>query len=205
MHGEINYGFSPRRQTVSKLGHDCITRLSGNPLEKSRSVGHNTRTMQPHSMAALSLAGFVWNNPYKVVKSSARAEVEYRKRADELKTNYYDLSGITLSSDKRTLTVTIGRVIKGAPCTITIRRNTDDVPCKVTMSHSQQHAADLREEFRLTPSQIQDGRHYNSYIYREFRGKFTVDDCSRSDLSCEVRNRELRYVWVNYKTKVDFL
>lgn len=161
--------------------------------------------MQPHSMAALGLAGFVWNNPYKEIKSSARAEVEYRKRADELKTNYYDLSGITLSSDNRTLTVTIGRVIKGAPCTITIRRDTDDVPCKVTMTHSPQHVADLREEFRLTRSQIQDGRHYNSYIYREYNGKFTVDDCSRSDLSCEMKNREDRYVWVNYKTKVDFL
>ena len=64
--------------------------------------------MQPHSMAALALAGHLWNSyvPPKIAKCVMR--VEFRKHGEYV-SNMYDMLDITESSDRRELKVRIMR------------------------------------------------------------------------------------------------
>ncbi|MCA9369437.1 MAG: hypothetical protein H6773_03855 [Pseudomonadales bacterium] len=154
--------------------------------------------MQPHSMAALALAGHLWNSyvPPKIAKCVMR--VEFRKHGEYV-SNMYDMLDITESSDRRELKVRIMRSGGGLSCTVVIRRNSLEEGSEVTMTHETIHVSGLREVFNLYKMKIVSGRHYNSMKYRNFAGDFVSDDRKVLNFVCEVKDSRGNFYAVPYR------
>lgn len=155
--------------------------------------------MQPHSMCAVALAGYMWNRPETKKINECSMEVEYRKDG-QYKKNVYRLSRITLSPDDREINVHILRDGGGISCTITIRRSSVVEGSQVTMTHSQNHVAGLREVYNLYKHNVASGFNYNSERYKAFRGTISSDR-EKVVLDCEVKRSNGLYAVVNYELR----
>ncbi|MBD3279419.1 MAG: hypothetical protein GF390_01765 [Candidatus Pacebacteria bacterium] len=157
--------------------------------------------MQPHSMCALALASYYWNLSQPATITGCTMSVDYQTKGGKYKSNKYILSNIQESTDRRELKVHIMRGGGGIACTITIRRNTLQVGASVVMTHSQQHIAGLREEFRLMRKSIVNGQHYNSRKYRRFEGEAHADGRAMT-LRCEIKKDDGSFTTVPYSLKI---
>lgn len=156
--------------------------------------------MQPHSMCAVALAGYVWNRPEIKQVSSGVMHVEYRKDGT-YKKNIYRLGNIHVSPDGREIKVRIIRDGGGISCEITIRRSSAQEGSEVTMTHGQIHVAGLREVYNLYKLKVASGLHYNSERYRAFAGEFSSDRKKLRFVS-EVKNRSGSFVPVGYELEL---
>lgn len=157
--------------------------------------------MQPHSMCAVAVAGYMWNRPYRKSISRLSMDVEYRSE-DKFRNLVYDISNIQESSDQREIKLSIVRAGGGLACTMLIRRSSAAEGSKVTMTHETTHVAGLREEYYLYKNTIQSGRHHNSRKYGDFSG--SIDE-SRENLTmiCGIRNIKTdRFYDVVYRLKI---
>lgn len=154
--------------------------------------------MQPHSMAAVALAGYMWNSHSNPVVSKCVMRVEYRRDGDYV-SHSYDLTNVQESSDKRELKVSIMRSGGGLACTINLRRSSLQEGCEITMTHETIHVSGLREVFNLYKMRIANGMHYNSQRYRAFEGDYQSSDRKKLTLTCEVKTRHGNFVPVRYE------
>lgn len=91
----------------------------------------------------------------------------------------------------------------GIDCTISGRRMSTLEGSQVFMTHSQQHVADLMEEFRLYKEYITDGKHHRSKKYGRFDGRVAHPDGERLELNCEVKRADGSFVYVPYELEID--
>ena len=141
--------------------------------------------MQPHSMCAVALAGFVWNHPevrpetkdpYKEVEiSRCNMTVEFRHPRSGYRHIMYDLTNIERSKDDLEMKFRIVRSSGGIDCKIEMRRNTRSEGAEVKMTHSPAHITGVVEIYNLNKKDITSGRHQNSEKYRNFSGDFSSD------------------------------
>lgn len=157
--------------------------------------------MQPHSMCAAALAGFMWNRPESLNVKKCNMSVEYRK-SGEYKMNTYELSDIRESADKREITVFVMRGGGGIACQVAIRRNSAQEGSEVTMTHGQIHVSGLREVFNLYNKRIVSGMHYNSERYRNFAGEFRDSGRKKLWLRCEVKSSYGSFYDVDYELEM---
>lgn len=159
--------------------------------------------MQPHSMCAVALANYVWNSFEKIKVSSCAMNIEYLNRYGENQLKKYRLSNFAESSDRREFTVYIIRDGGGISCSITVRRNTTQEGAEVEMTHSQIHVSGLREVYRLMKEEITNGRHYNSLIYKDFKGEQTSSDRRKLRLWTDVKQKkDDRFVRTQYDLEI---
>lgn len=154
--------------------------------------------MQPHSMCAVALAGFVWNHPevrpdlrdpLKVVTiSRCNMTVEFRHPRDGYRHLMYNLTNIERSSDDLEMKFRIVRSSGGTDCNITMRRNSRGLGAEVQMTHYPTHIAGLVEVFDLNKQDVTSGRHRNSEKYRNFSGDFSSDRKTLM-MYCEILRR----------------
>lgn len=154
-------------------------------------------TMQPHSMCAVALAGYVWNRPEPKKIKSCSMEVEYKSNG-LYKKNIYRLSNISISSDDREMDVHIIRDGGGISCTMNIRRSSKSEGSQVTMTHGQIHVAGLREVYNLYKNNISGGMHYNSQRYKGFKGTISASR-EKVVLDCEVIQKNGSVAEVKYE------
>ena len=157
--------------------------------------------MQPHSMCAVALAGYMWNRPESLNVSKCNMAVEYRKSGD-YKMNTYELSNIRESVDKREITALIMRGGGGIACTVTIRRSSAQEGSLVTMTHGQIPVAGLREVFNLYKKRISSGMHYNSERYRNFQGEYRDSGRRKLWLRSEVKSSYGQFYDVDYELDI---
>jgi hypothetical protein len=157
--------------------------------------------MQPHSMCAVALAAYVWNRPRRLEVTSSVMNVEYYKNG-RYKLNKYELSNFIQCTDGTDFRVHIMRSGGGIACDVTVRRFSLSEGTRVEMTHSQQHVAGLREEFRLMKKRIINGRHYNSQRYRNFEGEAIHPDRKRFKFYCEVKQQNGYFVELPYELEI---
>lgn len=157
--------------------------------------------MQPHSMCAVALAGFMWNRPVKVPLTSVAMKVEYTYQG-VYKYNHYTLSDITESTDQRELSVRIMRSSGDISCTVRLRRSSAQEGSEVTMTHDQNHVSGLREVYNLYKEKVANGMHYNSMKYRDFRGEFTDSSRKKLRLVCAVKQSDGSFRDVPYELEM---
>ena len=153
--------------------------------------------MQPHSMCALALAGYVWNCYDSSAISKCVMRVEYR-RDGEYVSHSYDLTNVRESNDRRELKVQIMRSGGGLSCVMNIRRSSTQEGSEITMTHETIHISGLREVFNLYKMRISNGMHYNSARYRAYGGEFQTSDRKKLDFTCEVKTSSGSFVPVRY-------
>lgn len=156
--------------------------------------------MQPHSMCAVALAGYVWNRPEPKHVTSCVMGVEY-KRDGTYRKNIYRLSNILTSPDNREMRVHIVRDGGGISCEITLRRSSTQEGSEVTMTHGQIHVSGLREVYNLYKNKVSSGMHYNSERYRNFKGDVSSNR-KKMQLWCEVKNRYGNFITVLYELEL---
>ncbi len=157
--------------------------------------------MQPHSMCAVALAGYMWNHPRRIAVERCNMNVEYIRNSKWC-LNKYELLDIEESSDGRGVKVRIMRGGGGIACTMTIRRKSIEEGAEVEMTHSQIHVAGLREVFKLYKMRITEGAHYNSQRYRNFFGEFMDSTRTKLRLRCEVIQADKSFVSVQYDLEI---
>lgn len=157
--------------------------------------------MQPHSMCAVAIAGYIWNSHKKQKVLKCVMSVEYRDRYRKLKVNIYDLTDIEEGDKGRELKFRIMRSGGGLACKVLARRISHSEGTKVVMTHETIHIAGLREEYKLYTMEVREGRHYNSIRYGEFSGFFGAGRESLS-LKCDIKNDEGYFVTTDYKLKM---
>ena len=161
--------------------------------------------MQPHSMCALTLCKLVWEpQSSKFTRTPKRCEmyVEFKKRG-KFEKKYYQLTDIVISEDNRELEVRVRRQEGGIDCVVTARRRSTEEGSEIVMTHSQQHIADLREEFKLWKNKIADGRHVNSKQYRYFAGYANHPEDEELELTCECNFSGSVYAEIPYKLVIE--
>lgn len=157
--------------------------------------------MQPHSMCAVALVGYIWNSHKEMNISKCVMSVEYRNRFGDYKSNSYDLSDIEESSDRRELKIRIMRSGGGLACKVIARRSSTSEGAKITMTHETIHVSGLREEFKLYAKDVSEGMHYNSQRYRRFVGHFGSGRESLN-LVCEIKRDDDTYYSSAYKLNI---
>ena len=152
---------------------------------------YNIAYMQPHSMCAVALAGYVWKN-YSIMKvakankeaiklSSAEMQVEYRTPDGLFRMLGYKISDISVKADTE-IKFNVAKSHGSLHCTIEINRASES--SEVRLDHSEQHASGLKELFNVYDKSIV-GRHINSLKYNTFDGTFE-NDYKRLRLSSDV-------------------
>lgn len=154
--------------------------------------------MQPHSMCAAALVGYIWNSHDNPKISKCVMSVEYRNRFGEYKNNSYDLTDVEQSSDGRELKIRIMRSGGGLACKVVARRSSTSEGSKIAMTHETIHVSGLREEFKLYSMDVSEGMHYNSMRYRRFAGHFGAARESLN-LVCEIKRDDDSYYSAAYK------
>jgi hypothetical protein len=154
--------------------------------------------MQPHSMCAVALVGFMWSTSTPVKVSSSGMRVVYTKQG-AYASHSYDLSNISESADRRELRVSIMRSGGGLACTVNVRRSSLEEGCEVTITHDTQHVAGLREVFNLYRVRVSNGMSYNSMLYKGFSGEFQTLDRVKLNLTCDVKRDDDSYASVGYE------
>lgn len=158
--------------------------------------------MQPHSMCAVALTGYLWNNYDKTIESKYTMRVEYYNRYGDYVSHSYDLTDVKESSDKHELKIRIMRSGGGLACVVRVRRNSLSEGCKVEMEHETIHISGLREEYKLYKTDVSEGRHYNSMRYRRFAGHFGSEK-KKLSLVCEIKRDDGSYYSAAYKLEID--
>ncbi len=158
--------------------------------------------MQPHSMCAVALANYMWNRPERRLVKSCYMDVEYYTTDGKYKLNKYDLTHIEESDDRRTLKVYIMRSGGGISCQITLMRSSVEEGGEITMTHSQNHVSGLREVYKLYKNKLQNGMHYNSERYRNFKGESYHPERKTFHLESEVRIKNDIFVWKTYDLRI---
>lgn len=171
-------------------------------LDKSLVSSIIQTIMQPHSMCALGMAGYVWGGVEVPCPSSASMKVIYQDKYHYYKTNVYYLSNIKEDDDHKRMSVDIVRGGGGIACTITITRRSAEEGAEIEMTHSQQHVSGLREVSRISHTQVSEGRHYNSMKYGDFSGKFTQSDRKRMQLMCDIKRDDGSFMSVQYTLEI---
>jgi hypothetical protein len=157
--------------------------------------------MQPHSMAVLALAGFIWNRPRRYSINKAVMRVEYLKNG-KYASNIYELTDIEESEDQRELVVRTMRGGGGLSCTMDVRRSSAQEGAEVTMTHRTIHVSGLREVFKLYKTKIVAGMHYNSRRYRNFKGEYMTPDRKKLRMYCEVKRSDGYFTEIPYDLEV---
>ena len=156
--------------------------------------------MQPHSMCAVALAGYMWNRVEPVKVTNCSMEVEYTVRG-RYKKNVYRLSNIAVSSDNREISFSVIRDGGGLACVIDIRRSSFSEGFEVTMTHRTTHISGLREVYNLYKNRVSGGFNYNSRKYGGFKGTLSSDR-KTVELECEVRRDNGSLYPVKYTLKI---
>lgn len=158
--------------------------------------------MQPHSMAMVSLVGWIWNSSNLIRVSKMEVRVEYRHRLDaSYAWHMYDVSNVIESSDRREISARILSTNSGLSCVMHARRSSLQEGAEVTMTHDTIHVSGLREVFNLYKLNVSNGMSYNSMVYKAFSGSFQTDDYKRMNLTADVRLKSGDYVPMNYQVE----
>lgn len=164
--------------------------------------------MQPHSMCTLALANFVWNRPKDqqvlIGNSKINMKVDYISLPgspdERSRTLYYDLYNYEETTDRYEFKVNIVRASGGINCQMRVWRDSLGEPQTVKMTHGQQHAAGLMEEFRMYRRSLK-GHHHNSKRYTSFSGD--IDRREEITLSCGVLNLKTHQPnYIRYDLKI---
>jgi hypothetical protein len=159
--------------------------------------------MQPHSMCAVALAKFYWNQPEPIViKGDVTMQVRYQLPNGIYRMNEYRLSSIQESPDHRELKMYIMRSNGGLSCEVTVRRNSTSEGAEVVLSHSVQHASGLREVFSLMKKKISSGIHYNSLLYGNFEGEGDNDHRDKLTMYTDFKNSKGGTTRVQYTLEI---
>ncbi|NCN83047.1 MAG: hypothetical protein GW947_03705 [Candidatus Pacebacteria bacterium] len=166
--------------------------------------------MQPHSMCALAVAGYVWNRPAPIDPKYQRTkfnnvELEFTDHRDKTRKIYYNLEITKRKADEKELDIRAVKSSGDLACTLEIRRASNDEGSKVTVVHQTQHVSGLKEIYNLYKDYTTDGHHENSTKYGKFKAIFDSGNLDRT--TCEVRTELVRKSdgWsrvVSYKTKI---
>ncbi len=148
--------------------------------------------MQPHSMCAVALAGYVWNkweikerartskDPIKL--SSCEMKIEYRLPDGQFRNLGYKLSNISIEKNTK-VTVDIEKSHGSLACKVIVERSSEG--SEINIYHSEHHATGLKEKYNIYTESV-DGRHENSLKYGKFKGNFG-SDFEKLVLSCGIR------------------
>lgn len=167
---------------------------------------YNKHTMQPHSMAAMTFASYIWNNEqsqeyrYETIVGG-ETEVEYRDKYGAFRDLFYRMEVVGRSSDDKELQIYVLRSGGGIACVVTVRRNSLQEGAHITMTHSQQHISGLREEFNLMKKSITQGMHYNSEKYKNYKGQILYEG-KEVDLETDVVIDQRRGLFITLPYKV---
>jgi hypothetical protein len=140
-------------------------------------------------MCAVAIAKFYWMRAEPiVVQGDVQVDVRYDTKEHTNVLAAYTVSQITESTDKRELSMYIMKRSGSLSCKVTVYRKSMGEDSEVELKHSEQHASDLREVFRLSKKAVANGKNFNSKKYRDFSGESNYDD--RLELSCEIKVTE---------------
>jgi hypothetical protein len=140
--------------------------------------------MQPHSMCAVALAHYIWNNPDSVTVKDCAMRVEYRDHHDHFRNLYYRISNVRQEKDDREFKMDIVRDGGGVNCVMIISRNSTTEGAEVTIKHDPEHISGLVEIFNLYKNKVSSGRHRNSRKYAGFEGHMKYLD--RMTMYCDL-------------------
>lgn len=159
--------------------------------------------MQPHSMCAVSLANYIWNNYQRQPESEFRMTVDYRNHHGNYRSLKYRLFNVRVSPDNLELKMNIQRDGGGIDCEVTCRRSSVREGAEVTQTHGQQHVAGLREVYNLYRGKVMNGTHYGSRKYKSFRGETPAkSDPKTLHLHTDVKRPDGSFVEVFYESRI---
>ncbi len=147
--------------------------------------------MQPHSMCAVALAGYVWNkweikerartskDPIKL--SSCEMKIEYRLPDGQFRNLGYRLSNISVEKNTK-VSVDVAKSHGSLHCSVIVERTSEG--SEINIYHSEHHASGLKEKFNIYTESVV-GRHENSLKYGNYRGNFG-NDFEKLVLACGI-------------------
>lgn len=164
--------------------------------------------MQPHSMCALAVAGYVWNRPTPIDQKYLRkkfndVEIEFTNHEGKTRKMYYNLEITKRKADETELDIKAVKSSGDLACTLEIRRGSSAESSRVTVVHQTQHVSGLKEIYNLYKDYTTGGHHENSTKYGKFDAKFESGALDRT--VCAVSTELVKKDWsrfVTYKTKI---
>ena len=161
--------------------------------------------MQPHVTSAFVFTHFLWatHKGLYIPKSEEEIAIEYEDRLGNFITRYYKVSDFYQNKDMTELEMTFMKSNGGDNCRMYIRRSSARDDAEVTMTHGVQHIAGLRHEFKLAPTRITGGRHYNSKVFKEYGLELiTKEDPYRYRVTSVALHPTGKYITLNIGVKI---